>query len=185
MQHSAALASAPARSFTTGAQPPAAKSDSAPAAASDFDWDQLEDAAASDNGKRELQLLRSTFLDVQQKITDMTKEPEAIKWKQWKEDGVDPQLVDAFQKAYDSMPLPKYEDTGLGELNQSFDDLLKQAGELAAHSETRMKEIQQEIAGIDKELDKVKTLTIDEVLESDPELGKRLHAEISEGKFIP
>jgi hypothetical protein len=33
--------------------------------------------------------------------------------------------------------------------------------------------------------DKVKTLTIDEVLASEPELGKRLHAEISEGKFIP
>lgn len=32
---------------------------------------------------------------------------------------------------------------------------------------------------------KVKTLTIDEVLASDPELGKRLHSEISEGKFIP
>ena len=26
------------------------------------------------------------------------------------------------------MPLPKYEDTGLGELNQTFDDLLKQVG---------------------------------------------------------
>ena len=33
--------------------------------------------------------------------------------------------------------------------------------------------------------DKVKTLTIDEVLASEPELGKRLHTEISEGKFIP
>lgn len=31
----------------------------------------------------------------------------------------------------------------------------------------------------------MKTLTIDEVLAGEPELGKRLHAEISEGKFIP
>ncbi len=31
----------------------------------------------------------------------------------------------------------------------------------------------------------MKTLTIDEMLEAEPELGKQLHAEISEGKFIP
>lgn len=31
--------------------------------------------------------------------------PEAINWKQWKEEGVDPQLVDTFQKAYDSARL--------------------------------------------------------------------------------
>ena len=33
------------------------------------------------------------------------QEPEAINWKQWKEEGVDPQLVDTFQKAYDSARL--------------------------------------------------------------------------------
>jgi hypothetical protein len=30
------------------------------------------------------------------------QEPEQVNWKQWKEEGVDPQLVDAFQKAYES-----------------------------------------------------------------------------------
>jgi hypothetical protein len=75
VQYSAALASAPARGFATGAPAPAAKGNSAPAAKSDFNWDELEESAASDNGKRELQLLRSTFMDVQQKIGDMTKVP--------------------------------------------------------------------------------------------------------------
>jgi hypothetical protein len=35
-------------------------------------------------------------------ITHALQEPDAINWKQWKEEGVDPQLVDSFQKAYDS-----------------------------------------------------------------------------------
>lgn len=40
----------------------------------DLDWGELEASVAStDGGKRELQLLRSTFLDVQQKLDDMTK----------------------------------------------------------------------------------------------------------------
>lgn len=73
VQHSAALASAPARGFATGAPAPAAKESTVPAAKPDFNWDELEESAASDNGKRELQLLRSTFMDVQQKIGDMTK----------------------------------------------------------------------------------------------------------------
>lgn len=65
VQHSAALATAPARGFATSVQAPTTKSD--------IDWEELEKSAASDNGKRELQLLRSTFLDVQQKLGDMTK----------------------------------------------------------------------------------------------------------------
>lgn len=32
----------------------------------------------------------------------MMQEPEPINWKAWKDEGVDAQLVDAFQKAYDS-----------------------------------------------------------------------------------
>ncbi len=31
----------------------------------------------------------------------------------------------------------------------------------------------------------VSKLTIDDVLEAEPELGRKLHAEISEGKFMP
>ena len=37
--------------------------------------------------------------------THALQEPDAINWKQWKEEGVDPQLVDSFQKAYDSAHL--------------------------------------------------------------------------------
>ena len=41
--------------------------------AADLDWDGLSDTMGSDAAKRELQLLRTTFLDVQQKLADMTK----------------------------------------------------------------------------------------------------------------
>jgi hypothetical protein len=156
----------------------------APAAKADLDWDALDTSIASEGGKRELAQLRTTYLDVQQKLDEMTKEPEPINWAQWKKE-VDPQLVDAFQKAYDSMPLPEYQDSGLEAVQKTFDDLLVQAGELSAHSEKRMGEIQQEIKAIDAELDRVAKLTIDDVLEAEPELGRRIHAEISEGKFIP
>lgn len=53
------------------------------------------------------------------------------------------------------MPLPAYQDSGLEAVQKTFDDLLVQAGELSAHSEKRMGEIQQEIKAIDAELVRV------------------------------
>ncbi len=53
------------------------------------------------------------------------------------------------------MPLPAYQDSGLEAVQKTFDDLLVQAGELSAHSENRMGEIQQEIKAIDAELVRV------------------------------
>ena len=55
-----------ARAFATQQTAPAMQ-------AADLDWEGLSDTMGSDNAKRELQLLRTTFLDVQQKLADMTK----------------------------------------------------------------------------------------------------------------
>lgn len=38
-----------------------------------FDWDSLEGSVASEEGKRELASLRSTWIDVQQKFDSMTQ----------------------------------------------------------------------------------------------------------------
>ena len=43
------------------------------AVAEKFDWDSLEGSVASDEGKRELASLRSTWIDVQQKFDSMTQ----------------------------------------------------------------------------------------------------------------
>lgn len=43
------------------------------AVAPKFDWDELENTIASDDGKRELASLRSTFIDVQQKFDSLSQ----------------------------------------------------------------------------------------------------------------
>ena len=43
------------------------------AVAPKFDWDSLENTIASDDGKRDLASLRSTFIDVQQKFDSMSQ----------------------------------------------------------------------------------------------------------------
>ena len=43
------------------------------AVAPKFDWDSLENSIASDEGKRDLASLRSTWIDVQQKFDSMSQ----------------------------------------------------------------------------------------------------------------
>ena len=65
------MGSAPARGF-------AAEAAAAPAKSADLDWDALGASIGSDNGKRELALLRTTYIDVAQKLSDLTKVPRGV-----------------------------------------------------------------------------------------------------------
>lgn len=47
--------------------------DAAKPAAADFDWDAFGALVHSDEGKRELQTLRSTYLDIKQRLGNMAK----------------------------------------------------------------------------------------------------------------
>ena len=50
-----------------------------------------------------------------------------------------------------AMPLPKFENTELIALEEQFRDIVKQAEELSAHSERRMKEIEEELIAVQSE----------------------------------
>lgn len=149
----------------------------------ELDWDAIGDAMGSDSSKRELQQLRSTYIDYGMKMDDLMQEPEPIDWADWKKK-LDPQLVSDFEKAYNTIPEPKYEDQSLVEANEAFQDVLKQAEELAQHSAKRTVELEQEIKDIDAEMEKLSHLTIDDCLEADPKLREKLQAEIAQGKFM-
>lgn len=51
-----------------------------------------------------------------------------------------------------AMPLPKYENTELGALEESFRDIVKQAEELSTHSEQRLKELEEELKAVQSEM---------------------------------
>ena len=56
------------------------------------------------------------------------------------------------------MPVPKYEDKEVAALDQQFAAIVQQAGELAAHSEARMKELEAELKSVQSE--KVRSLPL-------------------------
>eukprot|EP00887_Chlorella_sp_A99_P004728 scaffold4.g4728.t1 len=117
------------------------------AVAAEFDWDAFGSMIHSDEGKRELQTLRSTYLDIKQRLANLAKAPAPINWTTWKQE-LDPKLVDQFKGAYESMKLPTYQGTEAEEAKAKFAALISEAEALVKHSEQRSKEIAAEIKSI-------------------------------------
>ena len=71
------------------------------AVAKEMDWDALSEMIHSDEGKRELASLRSTFFDVHSKLSSTAKDIPPPNWAEWSKE-LDPKIVDAFKKAFES-----------------------------------------------------------------------------------
>lgn len=146
-------------------------------------WDELGDLVTSDEGKRELATLRSTYTDIAQKLAKMAADPEPINWAAWSKE-IDPKLVQEFQQAYETMKLPKFEGNHVAEANAQFAALLKEAEALEAASRTRVVEIQKELASLQKEKERIATTTIDDELAADPKLAEEIDSEIQKNYFM-
>lgn len=155
------------------------------AVAPKFDWDALEGTIASEEGKRDLASLRSTWIDVRQKFDSMSQSSGEIDWKSYEKE-VDPQVLKMFKDSFESLDLPMYDSSNLAkEADTKLSAIIKQAEELKAYSEKRMKELEKEIQDCEEAKEKVAHSTIDEELARDPAMAKKIDQEISEGNFIP
>jgi len=150
-----------------------------------INFDELASNVYSDNGKREVQTLRSAYLDITQKLSQMKQDPPPINFDEWKKE-TDPKLVDMFQKAFVGMPTPKLDTTDeVAKVDQEFAAIVKQADELASHSEKRIKELKAELESVQAEKDKITKITVDELLASDPAAAKAIDEDIRKGDFLP
>ena len=79
------------------------------AVAVEADWDAIGGLVHSDEGKRELASLRSTYLDIQARLSSMAKDTPLPNWAEWSKE-LDPKIVDGFKKAFESelihVPVP-------------------------------------------------------------------------------
>lgn len=146
-------------------------------------WDELGDLVSSDEGKRELSILRSTYADIAQKLANMAKPQDAISWQEWSKD-IDPKLVQQFKQAYETMKVPKYEGSDIQDATAQFTALSKEAQAMVAASEARIAEIKEELVNIQKEKQRIATTTIDDELAADPELAKEVDDEVQKNYFM-
>eukprot|EP00891_Asterochloris_glomerata_P004410 jgi/Astpho2/4410/Aster-00028 len=155
------------------------------AVAKQLDWDSLEDTLGTDEARREVATLRSTYMDVERRFKEMSKAPEQLNWAGY-QDKVDAELLSSFQKAFQSLDFPTYDASAEAqEASKKFEPLLKQAEEVAQFSAKRMSEIEAELKEVDRSMEKVATATIDEELAADPKTAAEIDEEIRKGDFMP
>lgn len=95
-------------------------------------------------------------------------------------------MLKMFKDSFESLDLPMYDSSNLAkEADTKLSAIIKQAEELKAYSEKRMKELEKEIQDCEEAKEKVAHSTIDEELARDPAMAKKIDQEISEGNFIP
>lgn len=145
--------------------------------------DELGAQLSTDEAKRELAALKSTFYDIKSKYEALAKPVAPIDWEGYKQK-LDPQLVEMFKKAYDTTPYPDYPSTDVEEARAVFAELEKEGLEIEEAAKKRMKEIQAEITKLQAEQERLTVMTIDEALAEDPELAAEIDKEISEGKWF-
>jgi len=82
------------------------------------------------------------------------------------------------------MKLPSYEGDDVTQAEARFAEIISQAEALAAASASRAKEIQAELAGIEKEKARIATMTVDEELAADPKLASEIDAAVEKDSFL-
>jgi hypothetical protein len=177
------------------------------AVAAEVDWDAISNLVHSDEGKRELVSLRTTFLDIQSRLTGMSKATAPPNWAEWSKE-LDPKIVDGFKKAFESesqppkipvpanpspspslsplpgMALPAYQGNDVAAAESRFMEIIAQAEVLAADSAARVTEIKAELAGIETEKARIATMTVDEELAADPALAAEIDADVEKNSFL-
>lgn len=82
------------------------------------------------------------------------------------------------------MKLPIYEGDDVKEAEVRFTEVIKQAESLAAASAARAKEIEAELQGIEKEKQRIATVTVDEELAADPKMAAEIDEDVQKNSFL-
>lgn len=82
------------------------------------------------------------------------------------------------------MKLPTYQGDDVTQAKARFAEIIGQAEALATASADRTKEIQAELAGIEKEKARISTMTVDEELAADPKLASEIDAAVEKDSFL-
>ena len=144
--------------------------------------DALDTDAMSDSTRRELGMLKKSFHDMASQLERASKASPGIDWKSF-EGKVDAGTLKVFKGAVEGFSAPDYKGTEAEEAAAAFSKLLKTAETQAAESAKRVTEIEAELAGVRAEREALASKTVDEVLAAEPELAKKIDAEISESKW--
>ncbi|CAN6470891.1 unnamed protein product [Victoria cruziana] len=143
-----------------------------------IDWEGMAKLLVTDDARREFANLRRAFDEVNHTLqTKFSQEPEPINWDYYRK-GIGSRLVDMYKEAFESIEIPKFEDTVTPQYQPKFDSLLKELKEAEEKSLKESERLEKEIAEVQELKKKISTMTADEYFEKHPELKKKFDDEI-------
>lgn len=144
----------------------------------ELDWEALGKAVVSDEGRRELNNLRRAYDDFRNVIeTKFSLKPKPIDWDFYRA-RLNPGIVDMFQKSYESLKIPKYEDTVTPEYKKKFDALMIKVAEQEETSRKEIAKCKENLKRIREDKEAFKTMTADEYFAKHPEVKAKFDEEI-------
>ncbi|MCO5551558.1 hypothetical protein L7F22_005062 [Adiantum nelumboides] len=105
------------------------------------------------------------------------KKPKPIDWEFYRK-RLNPGIVDMFQKSYDSLKIPKYEDTVTPEYKKKFDALMAKVTEQEEISRKKIAECKENLKKLREEKEALTTMTADKYFAKHPELKAKFDEEI-------
>ncbi|KAJ7570674.1 hypothetical protein O6H91_01G130900 [Diphasiastrum complanatum] len=143
-----------------------------------IDWEFLGKVVVSDEGRKELSILRRTFEDVNNILeTKFNVNPPTIKWDFYKEK-LGPSIVNIFQKSYESVQIPEYEDTYTPEYKKKYEEWLVKATQMEEESKREVERLKKDLAELRQKKEALRTLTVDEYLADHPDMKQKIDEEI-------
>ncbi|KAK4358756.1 hypothetical protein RND71_020985 [Anisodus tanguticus] len=143
-----------------------------------IDWDGMAKLLVTDEAKKEFSNLRRAFDDVNSQLqTKFSQEPEPINWEYYRK-GIGSRLVDMYKEAYESIEIPKFEDTVTPQYKPKFDALLVELKEAEKQSLKESERLEKEVAEVQELKKKLSTMTAEEYFAKHPELKKKFDDEI-------
>ncbi|TMW97784.1 ATP synthase subunit d, mitochondrial [Solanum lycopersicum] len=143
-----------------------------------IDWDGMAKLLVTDEARKEFSNLRRAFDDVNSQLqTKFSQEPEPINWEYYRK-GIGSRLVDMYKEAYESIEIPKFEDTVTPQYKPKFDALLVELKEAEKQSLKESERLEKEVAEVQELKKKLSTMTAEEYFAKHPELKKKFDDEI-------
>ena len=147
-------------------------------AAKTIDWDGMAKLLVSDAARKEFANLRRAFDDVNHQIqTKYCLEPEPIDWDSYRK-SIGSKLVDMYKEAYESIEIPKFEETTTAQYQPKFDAILAELEDAEKQSLAESARLEKELAELQEMKKKISTMTADEYFEKHPELRQKFDDEI-------
>ncbi|XP_055833405.1 ATP synthase subunit d, mitochondrial-like [Solanum dulcamara] len=143
-----------------------------------IDWEGMAKLLVTDEARKEFSNLRRAFDDVNSQLqTKFSQEPEPINWEYYRK-GIGSRLVDMYKEAYESIQIPKFEDTVTPQYKPKFDALLVELKEAEKQSLKESERLEKEVAEVQELKKKLSTMTAEEYFAKHPELKKKFDDEI-------